>query len=74
MMMPGLPGDMFYTAVERIKPHLCKRFIFMTGYKGETKIEEFIRRVHGVMLWKPFQMEEMMDTINSVVQVVSSKR
>src|SRR5262245_12215633 len=32
MLMPNLPGDMFYTAVQRVKPHLCKRFVFMTGH------------------------------------------
>jgi len=73
MMMPNLPGDMFYLAVERTKPQLCKRFIFMTGYKGDFKIEEFIRRVEGIMLWKPFQLHELMDTIKSVLQVVDAK-
>src|SRR5204863_3983154 len=34
MLMPTLPGDMFYRAVERMRPHLCDRFIFMTGYRG----------------------------------------
>src|SRR5438034_11627317 len=31
MLMPNLAGDMFYMAVERTKPQLAKRFIFMTG-------------------------------------------
>src|SRR5690349_5448223 len=26
VMMPHLPGDMFYLAVQRVKPHLCSRF------------------------------------------------
>jgi CheY-like chemotaxis protein len=34
MNMPTLPGDMFYRAVERMRPHLCDRFIFMTGYRA----------------------------------------
>ena len=37
MVMPHLAGDMFYTAVERIKPHLCRRFIFVTGHQGIAK-------------------------------------
>src|SRR5471032_2098584 len=28
MMIPQMPGDMFYYAVQRTKPDLCKRFIF----------------------------------------------
>ncbi len=68
MMMPNLPGDMFYRAVERTKPHLCKRFIFITGYKGNREIEDFIRKIKGVMLWKPFETTELMDTINMVMR------
>jgi DNA-binding response OmpR family regulator len=68
MMMPNLPGDMFYRAVERTKPQLCKRFIFITGFKGNRDIEEFIGKVNGVMLWKPFQTHELMDAIQVVLQ------
>jgi len=68
MMMPSLPGDMFYRAVERTKPHLCKRFIFITGYKGNREIEDFIRKVKGVMLWKPFETAELMETINTMMK------
>ena len=25
MMMPGLPGDLFFHAVDRARPHLCER-------------------------------------------------
>ena len=68
MMMPNLPGDMFYLAVERTKPHLCRRFVFMTGHKGDKKIDEFIRKVRGVMLWKPFQLHELLDAIRMVMK------
>jgi CheY-like chemotaxis protein len=68
MMMPNLPGDMFYRAVERTKPNHCQRFIFITGYRGNQDIEDFIRRVNGVVLWKPFQTQQLMDTIEIVVR------
>lgn len=63
MMMPNLSGDMFYLAVQRTKPHLCKRFIFMSGHKGNPKVEEFIKNVNGIMLWKPFELYQLLDTI-----------
>ena len=66
MVMPNFPGDMFYAAVERVRPPLCKRFIFMTGHQGEQKIEEFIRRIGGLMLWKPFQMQILFDAIDAM--------
>ncbi len=68
MLMPNLPGDMFYVAVQKVKPHLCQRFIFMTGHKGDKKIDEFIRRVRGVMLWKPFHPHELLETIRYVLK------
>ena len=55
MMMPKLPGDMFYTAIERMRPHLCRRFIFITGHRGNPKITDFIKQVRGTMLAKPFR-------------------
>lgn len=67
MVMPGFPGDMFYLAVSRTRPHLLRRFIFMTGYQGDKKIDEFIRRIRGMVLWKPFQFHEMMERIDVVL-------
>lgn len=70
MVMPNFPGDMFYLAVERVRPNLCKRFIFISGYRGDAKIREFIRSIRGLMLWKPFEMHVLFDAI----RVVNSKK
>ena len=67
MMMPHLPGDMFYIAVQRVKPQLCKRFIFISGFKGEKKVDDFIRKVQGTLLWKPFAISDLMATIDLVL-------
>jgi CheY-like chemotaxis protein len=66
MIMPNLAGDMFYTAVERVKPHLCKRFLFMTGQRGDRKVDDFIRKVRGLMLWKPFQANVLLESIRVI--------
>jgi CheY-like chemotaxis protein len=70
MVMPNFPGDMFYLAVERARPNLCHRFIFMTGHQGDRKVEQFIRRIRGLVLWKPFEMHLLFDAI----KVVNSKK
>jgi CheY-like chemotaxis protein len=70
MIMPGFPGDMFYRAVERSRPHLCKRFLFMTGHNGDPQIDTFIRSVRGLMIWKPFQLHELLEAM----KVVSDKQ
>jgi DNA-binding NarL/FixJ family response regulator len=63
MVMPSLPGEQFYLAVERTKPHLCKRFIFMTDHQADPKTEAFIRPVRGLMLWKPFRLADLLTAI-----------
>jgi len=67
MVMPGLPGDMFYLAVRRVRPHFCDRFIFTTGHQGDPRIENFIQSVRALMVWKPFLIRELLDTIWQVL-------
>ncbi len=68
MMMPTLPGDMFYRAVERMRPHLCQRFVFMTGHRGNPKVNDFIQTVRGTVLTKPFHIDDVLEMI-AFVQV-----
>jgi DNA-binding response OmpR family regulator len=63
MMMPTLPGDMFFRAVERMRPHLCERFVFMTGHRGNQKVNEFITSVSGTVLTKPFHVDDLLEMI-----------
>jgi len=66
MLMPNLPGDMFYLAVERMRPHLCDRFIFITGLRDNCKVTDFIRKVNGTMLHKPFHVDDLLEIIGFV--------
>jgi DNA-binding response OmpR family regulator len=68
MVMPNFPGDMFYLAVQRAKPHLCRRFVFTTGHRAEDRIDRFLRDVRGLVVWKPFQAHELFDAIDLVVR------
>lgn len=68
MMMPNLPGNMFYIAVERAKEHLAKRFIFITGHQGDAKIAAFLKQIRGLCLFKPFQMHQLLETIEVVLK------
>ena len=61
MQMPTLPGDMFYRAVERMRPHLCDSFIFMTGFRGNGKAADFITSVNGTVLIKPFHVDDLLE-------------
>jgi len=68
MVMPTFPGDKFYLAVERVKPALCRRFLFMTGHRAETQYETFIQEIGGLILWKPFWPHELLAAIQSVLR------
>jgi DNA-binding NtrC family response regulator len=63
LMMPTMAGDMFYKAVQRVKPHLCMRFVFITGYEGHPRFEEFIKRERPVVLYKPVTLGKLIGTL-----------
>jgi CheY-like chemotaxis protein len=66
MLMPKMPGDMFYLAVSRAKPHLCERFVFITGFGHEPRIAEFLGKVKGQVLHKPVSNKKLVETIRFV--------
>ncbi len=68
MMMPAMPGDMFFRAVERIKPYLCRRFIFLTGHADKPKVSEFLRSIGALVLYKPVTTDELIQTISFVLK------
>jgi len=63
IMMPKMPGDMFYYAVHRVKPHLCERFIFMTAQGEIPRAKEFLNRTTEMVLTKPFHLDDLLETI-----------
>jgi hypothetical protein len=63
-----MPGNMFYMAVERTKPALAKRFVFITGHESDPKISAFLKQVRGLSLFKPFQMHQLLETIQVVLK------
>ena len=51
--MPKMAGDTFYLAVKKSKPHLCDRFLFVTGHSTNPKYEEFLKKTGRIALVKP---------------------
>ena len=66
MIMPNMGGDMFYLAVEGLKPQLGKRFIFMTGYLKDPRVDTFIKRARALMIWKPFPLHVLLEAIKVI--------
>ncbi len=63
-MMPTMAGDMFYLAVQKIKPFLCQRFIFVTGHDGHPQFKEFLLKNKPVVLYKPVTVGKLLGTLN----------
>ena len=72
LMMPNLAGDMFYAAVERVKPHLCGRFVFITAHEGDPQIAAFLKRVGALVLGKPVTVGRLMGMLHLVASRGSS--
>jgi DNA-binding response OmpR family regulator len=66
MVMPMMPGDMFYLAVSKAKPHLCERFVFITGHRDRPDIAKFLWEFHGPTLNKPLNLEELLCAVRQV--------
>ncbi len=67
MMMPQLPGDMFFLAVQRTRPNLCKRFVFITGHQENPKVDEFIQKTNSAILVKPFRLQQLEATLEGIL-------
>ena len=68
MVMPTVPGDMFYLAVKKTKPHLCDRFIFITGHRDNPRVDAFLKKTNGLVLIKPVLTAELVPMISQVLQ------
>lgn len=68
LKMPQLEGDMFYITVERVKPSLCQRFVFITGMGADPKFRPFINQVQVPVLFKPVAVHVLLEEIGKAVR------
>jgi len=69
LLMPTMPGDMFYLAVQKTKPHLARRFLFITGHADNPKVDGFLKSIGGLTMHKPVQTEDLVRMINRVLKL-----
>jgi DNA-binding NtrC family response regulator len=67
LMMPGMAGDLVYQAVQRVKPQLCSRFVFITGFQGHPQFSEFIKREKPMVIYKPLSPGKLIETLRVVL-------
>ena len=71
MRMPELDGPSLYRLLERQQPHLCQRFIFLTGDTLEPATQAFLEASGVPCLTKPFTSAEARRVIQRTLQVVA---
>src|SRR5881227_1837668 len=59
LMMPRLRGDEFYLKAKELRPNLENRFVFITGFAGESGMQDFLSKYHLKHLAKPFPIQEL---------------
>ena len=67
MMMPKMPGDMLYLAVQKSKPEMAKRFLFVTGHADNPKVDAFLKSIDAIVIFKPVLTEELVRMISFVL-------
>jgi DNA-binding response OmpR family regulator len=68
MMMPKMAGDMFYLGVQKVKPHLISRFLFVTGHADNPKVDTFLKSIDANVIFKPVLTEELVRMISFVLK------
>lgn len=68
LLMPTIPGDMFYLAVKKLKPALAERFLFITGHADNPKIDKFLTNIDALVMHKPVLMDELIRMISLVLR------
>jgi CheY-like chemotaxis protein len=68
LRMPELEGDLFYSVIERVKPHLCRRFVFLTGAADNPKYRAFLSQVKLPVLHKPIHAEQLLMELQRLLE------
>lgn len=68
MMMPKMAGDLFYLGVQKVKPHLTSRFLFVTGHADNPKVDTFLKSIDANVIFKPVLTEELVRMISFVLK------
>ena|ERR1700733_5425965 len=67
MTMKKMSGMDFYSKIKATHPGVEKRMIFMTGNIYSEHIHEFINKIDNPVLEKPFNIADLLKTIQRIV-------
>lgn len=67
LMMPRLRGDEFYLKAKEARPGLEDRFIFITGFAGDPKVNPFLEGDEVKYLVKPFPIDSLIHCLKELL-------
>jgi DNA-binding response OmpR family regulator len=67
VMMPRLRGDELFLRAVEIHPYLSDRFIFISGFAADPKINLFLCKTGVKYLMKPFPMQALIDCVKQLL-------
>lgn len=67
VMMPALRGDELYLKATDHRPELTDRFIFITGYAADPKVNVFLCKTGCKYLLKPFPVQTLIDCLKQML-------
>jgi DNA-binding response OmpR family regulator len=68
VMMPMLRGDEFYRKAKELRPELADRFIFITGFAADPKINLFLTQQEVKYLVKPFRIHHLIACLTQLLE------
>jgi DNA-binding response OmpR family regulator len=68
VMIPRLRGDELYRYAVECRPSIRNRFLFITGFAANTSFNEFLGRNHCKFLFKPFDLQSLIDGVRQLTQ------
>lgn len=66
--MGGMDGAQFHEELERIRPEMLERLVYMTGDAGAPSTRAFLERVERPVVEKPFTREELETILRQVAE------
>ena len=68
LCMPGIDGETLYKTLQKTKPELAKRMIFVTGDTVSTKSRAFLEWTGNRWFSKPFDLEEIARVVSNYLR------
>ena len=67
LLMPELDGKRLYREIQKYRPNLCGRFVFMTGDTADPQTHLFVKNNRVTLVAKPFTRKELLDAVTNLL-------